>query len=111
MLLIDLSEEVVSWKDYGFNGFCLDNDFLSNGYFYFYYVVDFYYYWFYDMLEYYLDSIVIFKFFFVWVMCYQVDVSSGFISLVLDLCQVLFGEIIDSGVFIFYEFYGAGILL
>ncbi len=38
--LIDISEEVVSGGDHGLVGFALDPNFLDNGYFYLFYVVD-----------------------------------------------------------------------
>lgn len=38
--LIDLSDEVGNWRDYGMLGFALHPNFLSNGYIYCYYVVD-----------------------------------------------------------------------
>lgn len=38
--LIDISEEVGNWRDFGFLGFALDPDFLSNGYIYLLYLVD-----------------------------------------------------------------------
>ncbi len=41
--LVDISEEVGNWGDYGLLGFALDPDFLQNGYLYLLYVVDHYY--------------------------------------------------------------------
>lgn len=38
--LIDLSEEVGNWRDFGCLGFALDPNFLVNGYIYLFYVVD-----------------------------------------------------------------------
>ncbi|MEZ4886641.1 MAG: PQQ-dependent sugar dehydrogenase [Chitinophagales bacterium] len=38
--LIDIGEEVGNWRDHGMNGFALDPNFLTNGYFYLYYLVD-----------------------------------------------------------------------
>ena len=38
--LIDIGEEVGNWRDHGMNGFALDPDFLTNGHFYLYYLVD-----------------------------------------------------------------------
>ncbi len=38
--LIDISDEVGGWRDFGLLGFALDPDFLSNGYIYLCYVVD-----------------------------------------------------------------------
>ncbi len=42
-LLLDISEEVGDWQDYGMAGFALDPAFRSNGYIYVLYVVDRYY--------------------------------------------------------------------
>ena len=39
--LIDISEEVGDWRDYGLLGFALDPNFYSNGYIYLLYVVDY----------------------------------------------------------------------
>lgn len=38
--LIDISDEVLDWKDHGLLGFALDPNYLQNGYFYLLYVVD-----------------------------------------------------------------------
>ena len=38
--LIDISEEVGGWRDFGLLGFALDPNFLSNGYIYLLYIVD-----------------------------------------------------------------------
>lgn len=38
--LIDIGEEVGNWRDHGMNGFALDPNFLTNGHFYLYYLVD-----------------------------------------------------------------------
>ncbi len=38
--LIDLSDEVGNWRDFGLLGFTLDPDFLANGYIYLLYIVD-----------------------------------------------------------------------
>ena len=37
---IDISEEVLNWKDHGLTGFALDNEFLINGYVYLLYAAD-----------------------------------------------------------------------
>lgn len=39
--LIDISEEVGNWRDYGLLGFAVDPDFYNNGYIYLLYVVDY----------------------------------------------------------------------
>lgn len=109
--LIDLSEEISSWKDHGLNGFCLDNDFLTNGYFYLYYVVDLHHHWNFGTPAYHPDSTVTFKPTFARVTRYQADASTGFKTIVPESRKVLLGESIDSGVPILYEFHGAGCIV
>src|SRR6185436_4799294 len=38
--LLDISPEVGNWRDHGLNGFCLDPNFRTNGFFYLFYTVD-----------------------------------------------------------------------
>ena len=38
--VLDISEEVGDWRDFGFASFCLDPDFENNGLVYMYYMVD-----------------------------------------------------------------------
>lgn len=109
--LLDISEEVTSWKDHGLNGFCLDNDFLDNGYFYLYYVVDMHHYWYYGTPEYHPDTTVTFKPSFARVVRYQADPSTNFTTVVPDSRTVLLGETHDTGVPVLYEFHGAGSLI
>ena len=109
--LIDISEEVASWKDHGLNGFCLDNDFTENGYFYLYYVVDLHHYWHYGTPEYHPDSTVTFKPSFARIVRYQADQATNFTTTVPDSRKILLGEDISTGVPILYEFHGAGTLI
>ncbi|PTM11939.1 MAG: hypothetical protein DA408_12455 [Bacteroidetes bacterium] len=109
--LIDLSEEVASWKDHGLNGFCLDNDFLHNGYIYLYYVVDLYHYWHAGTPDYQADSTITFQPTFGRVTRYQADPATGFTTVIPESRTVLLGESIGTGVPILYEFHGLGTLL
>ena len=109
--LIDLSEEVSSWKDHGLNGFCLDNNFLTNGYIYLYYVVDLHHYWNFGTPAYHPDTTVTFKPTFARVVRYQADANSGFTSVIPESRTILLGESLDTGVPILYEFHGAGTIL
>ncbi|WP_221622086.1 PKD domain-containing protein, partial [Larkinella knui] len=43
-VILDIQEEVAGYGDHGLLGFTLDRDFLANGRFYVYYIVDMYYY-------------------------------------------------------------------
>ncbi len=38
--ILDISDEVGTWRDHGLNGFALDPDFLNNGFIYLFYTVD-----------------------------------------------------------------------
>lgn len=109
--LIDISEEVSSWKDHGLNGFCLDKDFLTNGYFYLYYVVDLHHYWHYGTPEYHPDTTITFKPSFGRITRYQADAATNFTSVVPDSRTILLGESISTGVPILYEFHGLGTLI
>lgn len=108
---IDILEEVSNWKDYGLMGFMLDNDFLANGYFYLFYVLDLYYYEYYGILEYSFDSIVIWKLMIGWVVCYWVDLIMVYFWVLEGSWYILLGEMIEDGIFLMYEFYGLGDLV
>lgn len=105
---IDLSEEVSSWKDHGLNGFCLDNDFLTNGYVYLYYVVDLHYYWHFGTSEYHPDTTITDEATFGRVTRYQADPATNFTTILPESRTVLLGEDISNGVPIMYDFHGLG---
>ncbi|MEM1214082.1 MAG: PKD domain-containing protein [Bacteroidota bacterium] len=109
--LLDLSEEVSSWKDHGLNGFCLDQEFLTNGYVYCYYVVDLHHYWHYGTAEYHPDTTVIDKPTFGRITRYQADPATSFTTIIPDSRTVLLGETISTGVPILYDFHGLGSLV
>lgn len=109
--LIDLTEEITSWKDHGLNSLCLDKDFLINGYFYLYYTVDLHHYWHYGTPEYHPDSTVTYKPTFGRITRYQADVATDFTTIVPDSRKILLGEHIDTGVPILLDFHGLGTIL
>lgn len=109
--LVDLREEVSSWNDHGMNGFCLDNDFLNNGYFYLYYVVDMHHYWHYGTPEYHPDTTINNKATFGRVVRYTADASTNFQQIVPDSRKVIIGETAADGIPILFPFHGIGTLL
>ena len=109
--LLDISDEVGGWRDFGLVGFTLDPDFLSNGYFYLLYVVDREHLMnfgppAYDPLDndYYEATIGR-------VTRYQADASTNFNTVVSNSRQVLIGESTATGMPILHESHGVGQLV
>jgi len=109
--LIDLREEVSAWNDHGLNGFCLDNDFLTNGRFYMYYVVDLHHYWHFGTPAYHPDSTYTNQATFARVVRYEADMTTGFTTTKEGSRKILIGENIATGIPILYPFHGAGTIL
>lgn len=109
--LIDLSEEVSAWNDHGLNGFCLDNDFLTNGRFYMFYVMDLHHYWHFGTPEYHPDTTITNKATFARIVRYEADSSTGFTTIKPDSRKILVGEDISNGIPILFPFHGAGTIL
>ncbi len=109
--LLDLSEEVGDWRDYGMLGFTLDPDFLSNGRIYAAYVVDFHHArWFGtptynpNANEYFHDTIGR-------VTRYTCNASDGYRSVDYATRTVLIGESLSTGVPICHQSHGIGSLV
>ncbi len=109
--LIDISQEVGDWRDYGLLGFALDPDFYSNGYIYLLYVVDYHHLQFfgtpnYDPAEdlYFQDTIGRLT-------RYTCNVGDGFRSVNYATRQVLIGETIDTGFPVCHQSHGIGSLV
>lgn len=109
--LIDLQEEVSNWNDHGLNAFCLDRDFLENGRFYLYYVVDLHHYWNFGTPNYHPDTTVTDRATFGRVVRYEADPATDFRTTRLETRTILLGEDISSGVPILYPFHGLGSLI
>lgn len=109
--LLDISDEVGSWRDYGLLGFALDPDFANNGFYYLSYVVDRHH-----LLhagtpgydpgfdQYYAATIVR-------VTRYTADSATGFTTTVPGSRHVLFGETPSTGAPLVHESHGSGQLL
>jgi glucose/arabinose dehydrogenase len=106
--LIDISEEVSNWKDHGLLGFTLDNDFLSNGYFYLLYALDLHHYDHFGTPSYHPDSTVVWKPTIGRIARYTADETTGLTTTLEGSRKVLLGETIDNGIPLLYEFHGLG---
>jgi glucose/arabinose dehydrogenase len=109
--VIDISDEVGNWRDYGLLGFALDPAFLQNGRIYLAYVVDYYHLTHfgahgYDPAanQYFHDTIAR-------VTRYTLDVSSPTLALVPGSRTVLIGESIATGIPICFQSHGVGSLV
>lgn len=109
--LIDISEEVMNWKDHGLMGFALDPAFSKNGYFYMMYAVDLHHYFHFGTLDYHPDTTYINGASFGRISRYQADPANGFSTTLPDSKTILLGESIKNGISLLYEFHGLGSLL
>lgn len=109
--LLDINEEVGVFGDNGLTGFCLDLDFMNNGYFYLFYTVDRYYLLNYGTPQY--DPLIS------WpneaticrVTRYQADSATNFQTVVPGSRYILLGEDKKHGVPVLYPAHTGGTLL
>lgn len=109
--LVDISEEVGLWRDHGLNGFALDPDFLSNGYFYLFYTVDRHHLINFGSASYNPSANQYYEATIARVTRYQADTSSGCTTLIPGSRQILLGEDKTNGVPILHESHSGGDLL
>ena len=110
-LLIDLSEEVGGWRDFGLLGFALDPNFRNNGYIYLMYVVDRHYLMNYGTPNYNPSSNEYFAATIGRITRYTARSSDGFKSVDYTSRRVLLGETKSTGFSILYESHGVGSLV
>jgi uncharacterized repeat protein (TIGR01451 family) len=109
--LLDISEEVGGWRDFGLLGFALDPNFLSNGYVYLLYVVDRHHLLNYGTSNYnpganeYFDATI------GRITRYQADQATNFTTVIPSSRYVLFGETPATGSPILHESHGVGCLV
>ncbi|HKR03441.1 MAG TPA: PKD domain-containing protein [Bacteroidia bacterium] len=109
--LIDISEEVGNWRDHGLNGFALDPNFLSNGYFYLFYTVDRHYLMNYGTANYnasvneYYDATI------VRVTRYQADSTTNFTTVIPGSRFILIGSTKQNGIPLLHESHSGGSLV
>lgn len=109
--LLDITEEVSNWKDHGLMGFCLDNDFLENGYIYLLYALDLHYYENFGTEKYYPDSSVIHQPTIGRVTRYTANPATNFTTIIPGSRKVLLGETLENGIPLLYDYHGLGSLI
>lgn len=106
--LIDISQEVGGWRDFGLLGFALDPNFQTNGHIYLWYVVDRHHLMnfgkaSYDPLKNEYNKATICR-----LTRYKAQISTNFTSVDLSSRKVLMGETVNSGPPILHESHGSG---
>ena len=109
--LIDLSEEVGNWRDFGLLGVALDPDFLVNGYLYLYYVVDRHHLLNFGTPSYSSTADEYFAATIGRITRYTADAGTGFKTTDPASRKVLLGETPETGVPILHQSHGTGALL
>lgn len=109
--LIDLREEVGGWWDNGLLGFTLDPDFLDNGFFYLFYVVDRHHLLYFGTSEYSPDSSIYQQATIGRITRYQADSNSNFQTSFPNSRKVLIGDQLNNGFPIIIPSHGVGSLV
>ena len=109
--LIDISDEVGNWRDFGLLGFTLDPDYLTNGRFYLYYVVDRHHLLHHGTPSYNPSTNQYFAATIGRITRYSADPSTGFSTTLPGSRQVLLGETASTGVPILHQSHGTGALI
>ncbi len=106
--LLDISDEVGNWRDFGLLGFALDPNFLTNGYYYLNYVVDRHHLLNFGTPSYNPNTNDYFDATIGRVTRYQADVNTNFTTTLAGSRQVLLGETKETGMPILHESHGVG---
>lgn len=109
--LLDIADEVGSWRDFGMLGLALDPDFLANGHLYAYYVVDRHHLLHHGTAQYDPDANEYFAATIGRVTRFTADPTTGFTTVIPGSRLVLLGETADSGVPILHQSHGTGALV
>ncbi|MBC7922927.1 MAG: PQQ-dependent sugar dehydrogenase, partial [Ferruginibacter sp.] len=109
--LIDISQEVGNWRDYGMTGFVLHPDFQTNGYFYLSYVADWHHVKNFGTGAYNPNANEYFRATIARITRYTARASDGFRSVDLGSRAVLVGETASTGIPILHQSHGAGALI
>jgi hypothetical protein len=108
--LLDISEEVGGWRDFGLLGFALDPNFLSNGYIYLLYVVDRHHLLKFGTGQYNPSSNEYFAATIGRITRYKVDITNSYNSIVPNSRFILMGNSLNDGPPILHESHGTGSL-
>ncbi|MEO1450537.1 MAG: PQQ-dependent sugar dehydrogenase, partial [Bacteroidota bacterium] len=109
--LIDLTEEVGNWGDYGLVGFVLDPNFLSNGYIYLMYVVDRHYLFYFGTPSYNANANEPFNATIGRITRYTAESSTNFTTVDYSSRKILMGETKETGMPILHTSHGVGTIL
>jgi glucose/arabinose dehydrogenase len=108
--LINLSEEVGNWRDFGMLGFALDPYFYDNGYIYLLYVVDYHHLKYFGTPQYNSGTNEYFHDTIGRLVRYTANAADGFRSVDYGSRVVLIGESITTGIPILHQSHGTGSL-
>ena len=109
--LVDISDEVGSWRDHGLNGFALDPDFRQNGFIYLYYAVDRHHLINFGTPSYNPATNTYFQATIARVTRYTCDPATNFTTLIPGSRFILIGETKKTGIPILYESHSGGSLI
>lgn len=106
--LINISDEVGNWRDHGLNGFALDPDFRTNGYYYLYYTVDRYHLIYSGSGSYNTSVDSFYKATIARVTRYQANSATNFTTTVSGSRFILIGESKKTGIPVLHESHSGG---
>lgn len=109
--LLNISEEVGGWRDHGLNGFALDPDFRTNGYFYLAYTVDRHYLLKFGTGNYNAATNEYYNATIIRVTRYTADAATNFTTTVPGSRLVLIGETKKTGIPLLHESHSGGQLV
>ena len=109
--LIDISEEVGNWRDFGLVGFALDPNFLNNGYIYLLYIVDRHHLLNFGTPSYDPSTNAYFEATIGRITRYTARASTNFTTVDYNSRRVLFGESVDTGMPSLHQSHGVGDLV
>ncbi len=110
--MLDISEEVGNWRDFGMLGFVLDPNFLSNGYIYCLYIVDRHHLLYFGTNDYNPNTDEYFNATVGRITRFQADAATGFNSIIPGSRTVLLGEnVTNDGFSNLHQSHGTGSLV
>ncbi|TAE47188.1 MAG: PKD domain-containing protein [Bacteroidetes bacterium] len=109
--LIDISQEVGGWRDFGLLGFALDPNFLSNGYIYLLYTVDTHHLLYFGTPSYNANTNQYFDATIGRLTRYQAQSATNFTTVDYSSRTILLGETASTGVPSLHESHGIGSLV
>lgn len=109
--VLDISEEVGDWRDFGFMSFCLDPNFSSNGLVYMFYIVDRHHLMNFGTPNYNPNTNEYFQASISRVTRYQLNLGSAPLTTNYNTRTILLGESVSTGVPLTHESHAGGAIL